>query len=140
MAAPSVQMEKDACDKEKPPLSEAMHYPEQFSDPLDNLDHFVPSLPNLNHPVKSLEDKCNEIGLITFGEPVPLQELLADLVQLPSVSYRLSLMSWLHTHQVNLLPICNWLASQGLVLDDYVSHMLVPQDSLMVWSCSCFVW
>ncbi len=116
-------------------MPETVYHPKHFGDPLDNLDHFVPSLPNLNHPVKSLEDKCDEISLVTFGDPVLLQELLADLVQVSYKSYRASLMSWLHMHQANLLPIFNWLASCGLVLDDYVSHMLESghSDGLELW-------
>ncbi len=135
LAVPSVHIDVGVCKKDKLSMPGTVYHPKHFGDPLDNLDHFVPSLPNLNYPIKSLEDKCNEISLVTFGNPVLLQELLADLVQVLHESYRASLMSWLHMHQINLPPIFNWLASHSLVLDDYVSHMLDSghSDGLELW-------
>ncbi len=135
LAAPGIHMVMGECEKDKLSTLETVYHPKCFGDPLDNLDHFIPSLPNLNHPIKSLEDKCDEISLITFGDPALLQELLADLVQVSHKSYRASLMSWLHMHQANLPPIFNWLASCGLILDDYVSHMLDSghSDGLELW-------
>ncbi len=99
LAVPGVHMVAGVCKKDKLSMPGTVYHPECFGDPLDNLDHFVPSLPNLNHPIRSLEDKCDEISLITFGDPVLLQELLADLVQVLHESYRASLMSWLRMYK-----------------------------------------
>lgn len=46
-------------------------------------DSFVPSPSLLNQPVKDVQEKCEEVGIVPFGMAVPLQDLLADVLQLP---------------------------------------------------------
>ena len=106
-----------------------------FFNPLEVMDNFVPSPPNLNRPVKSMSDKCDKIGLVTFGEPVPFQELLVDIAKLGHDEYHAVLMQWLCDHLSQLPAVHNWFATRGLTLEDYCKHMLDNgcADRLEVW-------
>ncbi len=63
----------------------------------------MPRLPTLNRPVCSVADKCEEFGLAVFGEAVPLQDLLADMLQLTHDDYCPVIMHWLK-EKAALLP------------------------------------
>ncbi len=52
----------------------------RFTMPMDILECFVPRPPTLNRPVQSMADKCEEFGLAVFGEVVPMQDLLANML------------------------------------------------------------
>ena len=54
--------------------------------------------------MKNITNKCKEIGLVTFGGPVPFQELLADLAKVKWDEYHVVLMQWLQDHISQLPP------------------------------------
>ncbi len=85
--------------------------------------------------MKNIADKCKEISLVTFGEPVPFQELLADLAKVKQDEYHVVLMQWLQDHTSQLPPAHTWLMSRGLELKDYCEHMVDDgqADGLEVW-------
>ncbi len=82
-----------------------------------------------------MSDKCDKIGLVTFGGPVPFQELLADLAKLRRDEYHELLMQWLCDHVSQLPAAHTWLTSIGLMLNDYCKHMVDDgqADGLEVW-------
>ena len=85
--------------------------------------------------MKNVSDKCDEIGLVTFGGPVPFQELLADLAKLQRDEYCKLLMHWLCDHVSQLPAIYTWLTTRGLMLNNYCKHMVNDglADRLEVW-------
>ncbi len=109
----------------------------QFTNPTDVLDHFVPRPPTLNRPICSVAEKCEEFGLAVFSEVVPLQDLLADMLQLNHDDYHLVIMHWLKEKAALLPQVHNWLVARSLVLDDYINHMMeIGQcNGLELWLC-----
>ena len=100
LAVPGVQEVPDKLTQVK--LGKVADY--RFSEPAEIMMNFVPHPPNLNRLVKNITDKCEEIGLVTFGEPVPFQELLADLAKVKWDKYYVVLMQWLRDHISQLPP------------------------------------
>ena len=69
---------------------------------------------------------------------MPLQDLIMSRLNCYTQDYHESLIDWIHQYAVDLPPIGNWLALQGLPLDDYCSHLLAGRaaDGLEVWIAS----
>ncbi len=99
LAMPEVLDITDKLTQVKP--GKAVDY--RFCGPAEVIVNFVPHPPNLNWPVKNIADKCEEIDLVTFGEPVPFQELLADMAKMKRDEYCVLLMQWLQDHTSQLL-------------------------------------
>ncbi len=124
LAAPTVQTQKEenAVKITRKALNELLL--DKFTTPADILECFVLRLPTLNRPVCSVGDKCKKFGLAVFGEAVPLQDLLADILQLSYADYHPIIIYWLKAKAALLLQVQNWLATRSLMLEDYVAHML----------------
>ena len=131
MAMQEVGAKDPNADKKADSMEVDLH----FGDPWQVLDNFVPSPPKLNRPVHDLSACCDEVGLVPFGEPEHLQDLLADLVQVPQGEYRQSFVTWLRHCTMHLPPVFNWLSSCGLIIDEYCQHLLEDgiSDGLKVW-------
>ncbi len=65
-------------------------------------DAFVPSPTVLNQPVKDLQSRCDEIGLVPFSEPTPLHVLMAEFARTPPEVYRRTLVAWLRQYAERL--------------------------------------
>ncbi len=85
---------------------------------LDFAETLVPSPFVLNQPVKSVNEWCDEVGLLACGEPEPLQQLLANVMKGP---YREDLANWILEYKSHLLPVTRWLFARGLDVPDYVN-------------------
>ncbi len=131
MAMPEVGVPDPDTDKKVDSLEVDLH----FGDLWQVLDNFVPSPPKLNRPVQDLSACCDEVGLVPFGEPTCIQDLLADLVPLPQSEYQQSFVTWLRHCAVHLPPVFNWLSSCGLTVDKYCQHLLEDgiSDGLKGW-------
>ena len=66
-----------------------------FTDPRLEAGAFVLSLAVLNQPVKDLQSRCDEIGLVPFGELALLHVLIAEFARTPQETYRETLVAWL---------------------------------------------
>ncbi len=109
-----------------------------FKDPGLHAEAFVPSPTIFNQPVKDLQSRCNEIGLVPFGEPALLHILMAEFARTPPETYRETLVAWLRQYAGMLPQVGQWLSSRGLTLDDYISHLIDDgmANSLEVWLIS----
>ncbi len=102
------------------------------------LDRFAVVPDVLNKPVKNVQEKCEEIGLILFGEEVALTVLLAELLHIPHDQYRLLLVEWLQLYEAMLPQVWQWTSAQGLSMVDYIKHLWADStaDGLEVWLSS----
>ncbi len=125
--------EGDKAMKKKQDLSQS-----PFQDPIVHYKDFVPSPAVLNQLVKNLKEQCDEIGLVTFGELLPLHVLLAEFAHLPIAQYRPLLISWICQHVSEILPVQCWLTARGLTLNNYILHLEEEgmADGLEVWLVS----
>ena len=60
----------------------------------------------LNCPVQDVSVRCNEIGLMQSGDPVPLQQILAGIMH---GAYREDLADWILEYKSHLLLVTHWL-------------------------------
>ena len=109
-----------------------------FLDPIQVYQNFVPSPVVLNQPVQDLQLRCDEIGLVPFGEAMPLHVLLAEFARFHVSEYHAQLVAWLHQYRSSLNSVHRWLAVHGLDFEDYVLHLSVGgmADGLEAWLVS----
>ncbi len=70
-----------------------------FLDLLDTMPSFEHYPVVLTRPVRSLQQRCDEIGLTPRGKPCLIQSLLAELSGLNPIQYRIHLVSWMQVVQ-----------------------------------------
>ncbi len=87
----------------------------------DFTEKLIPSPFVLNQPVNSVNEQCNEVGLLVHGNLEPPQQLLANLIKGP---YREDLANWILEYKSHLLPVTHWLFAWGLDVPDYINHLL----------------
>ena len=78
---------------------------DNFSDPRQVCQNFVPSPIVLNQLVQDLQSQCDDIGLVPFGESTPLYVLLAEFVRLSIAEYHPQLVAWLQHFRSSLNPV-----------------------------------
>ena len=127
----------DGCKKEKPVQVDHLFYVTIQNMPAPDmiLERFAVVPDVLNKPVKNIQEKCEEIGLVLFGEEAPLNVLLAELLCILYDQYQLLLVEWLQFYERLLPQVKCCMSAQGLSVPDYIKHLHADSaaDRLEVW-------
>ncbi len=85
--------------------------------------------------MRNITEKCNEIGLVPFGDSAPITTLMAELLHIEERHYRPCLLEWLQIHQASLPQLRQWTAARGLAVEDYFVHLSSDSaaDGLELW-------
>ena len=94
-----------------------------FNDPDTTSSCFLTRPTVLNHPVRDVKARCAEVGVVTIGAPCPLQHLLAELCSLPTIQYRIHLVTWLKSNSHKLKLAHDWCCAHGFDLEEYCEHL-----------------
>ncbi len=90
----------------------------------------------LNKPAIDVQGYLDETRLYVTSPPMPLQEILASLMECSVVDYCEQICRWLHDNATHVLMIEKWLAVQGISLQDYLQILgdNGSSDGLKVWA------
>ncbi len=94
--------------------------------------------PVLNKPVKDPIDRAFEADVVLKGNELPLQCLLANLMQCKVDDYQFMLVAWMLEYHSDLHMMEKWLAVQDLDLETYAVHLSSCRlsDGLELWLAS----
>ncbi len=90
-------------------------------DPRPHLHDFSELPRVLNKPVKSPQERIEEIGLREVSPDAPIQDHFAAWMGCSDSEYCQQIARWIQTHEMDVPVIGSWLAVRGLDVSEYVA-------------------